>query len=249
MVFAICDKNVKRCEYIHDMLNYYSYDRKLNVRVYSFFDPIVLFNKIEDGGDFDYVVIEGDTVTFREYRRLIEKRTETVFISMVDSPKCDYEGNVYYIENKSKESLYGIGRVIDRTLKIHHYSEAMGCYIVQKSNMLSRIRFVDILYIEHIKNDNIIHLTNGKTVTERKTITDIIEEIDKDFFVRCHRSYLVNIMYVQDIKCSHISMTNGITIPISRTVSSVIKKQYLNFYTSKVNGMNVIIQESKKSFC
>ncbi len=247
MIFAVCDKNNERCEYVHDKLNDYLNDHKIDVRIYSFFNSNILLSKLEDGDKFDYLVIDGDSVDLSEYSKWIGDDQTMIIICMVTSPECQKKHNIYYVDKKMNKPINEVDHIIEDTLKNRNYNESLGCYIVKKSTKLFRLSVLDMVYFEHIQANNIIHMRNGVTYTERKTITLAENELNKDLFIRCHRGYIVNIMYVKNIRSSHIVLADGNIIPVSKKLSSGVKDHFWRFYCNHEYSDNPIVRQMLRS--
>ena len=56
---------------------------------------------------------------------------------------------------------------------------------------------------------------------------------DYEQFVRCHRSYLINMDYVQNISSKTITMTDGIQIPIPHGKYSELKDKFFDYFFRK----------------
>lgn len=78
----------------------------------------------------------------------------------------------------------------------------------------------DILYFEVLRHQLIAHLTNGKTITVRDTLTDTIDRVPHRAFVQPHKSYYINMDYIDRLTQQTITMTNGDTIPVGRSKKS-----------------------------
>ena len=71
--------------------------------------------------------------------------------------------------------------------------------------------------IVFIKSDDVyieLHTLKGMVV-QRKLLKDIMEELPESF-VRVHRSYLVNVNYIEQRTATHLTL-RGNTIPVSRS--------------------------------
>lgn len=74
-----------------------------------------------------------------------------------------------------------------------------------------------ILFINAESNYSTLHLVNGKNILTSKTLKLWEKLIDHPYFFRCHRSYLVNTKYIDQINLNDNSLCiNGQSIPISR---------------------------------
>jgi DNA-binding LytR/AlgR family response regulator len=69
-------------------------------------------------------------------------------------------------------------------------------------------------------------LKGYSTCTTTKDLKDIEANLKSDYFLRVHRSYLVNLMHVERISGSFswLHMKDGHTIPVSRWKRKYVKE-------------------------
>lgn len=78
----------------------------------------------------------------------------------------------------------------------------------------------DILYLEMFQHHIVIHLVNKDNIEIRGTLSEFIEELPANKFAQPHKSYLVNLDYIDKLNKQEIIMTNGDLIPIGRSKCS-----------------------------
>lgn len=74
-----------------------------------------------------------------------------------------------------------------------------------------------ILYFEVLSHKLFVHLNNGETISTRATLNEIMEQIPNGCFSQPHKSYYVNMEYVDRVAPQNLMMTNGDFIPIGRS--------------------------------
>lgn len=92
--------------------------------------------------------------------------------------------------------------------------EATAGMYVRQGDKFQRIEWVNILYVEGMQNYVKLYFKN-KTITIHQTMTSLEDTLPKDSFFRIHRSYLVNISYIDSIS-GHRLFINGKGLPISK---------------------------------
>lgn len=92
-----------------------------------------------------------------------------------------------------------------------------------------KIIYKDILYAESSARVVIIHLVSGQTISFYSKLKDFIELIQDDRFIRCHKSFVVNIHHVIRIEGNYIFMSGNLKIPISSVNSGTVKEKYFNY--------------------
>lgn len=89
--------------------------------------------------------------------------------------------------------------------------------------ILSQIRYIDV-YGHQCR----IHTPRGMVVT-RRGLDDLEAAIDSRDFLRCHRSYLVNLNHVEGIEGSGFRMDDETLVPISTANVNKIRGQFIDW--------------------
>ena len=71
--------------------------------------------------------------------------------------------------------------------------------------------------------------TKEQKITLRKKISDIEELLPNKYFVRCHRSYIVNVMHIRSVIKTNVILENGVKIPISRGKYNEVNDAFINY--------------------
>jgi len=88
-------------------------------------------------------------------------------------------------------------------------------YIFEKNDSgLYKLYFSEIIFIETEKRNALIHTVDKKLISYRSMKVHETM-LDSDFF-RCHRAYIVNIAFVNEVVGLDIRLRNGTMIPLSR---------------------------------
>ena len=100
--------------------------------------------------------------------------------------------------------------------------------IANKNNFVN-ILFNSITYIESDKRKVIIYEENVNTTFYTKL--DELHEKLGNGFLRCHKSYLVNMSKIKSFLTDCLLLNDGKTVPVSQKKYSQAKKEYINFIT------------------
>ncbi|HEY8362455.1 MAG TPA: LytTR family DNA-binding domain-containing protein [Tissierellaceae bacterium] len=101
---------------------------------------------------------------------------------------------------------------------------------VYYNNRLIPIESKDIIYITVEDKNTVIVTEKGKFETHY-TLSELMEKLDPDIFFRCHKSYIVNLKYIESIE-PWFNATYNINlksvkevIPVSRSYSKQFKEK------------------------
>lgn len=179
-------------------------------------DLLLLDEEIADGKQH---LLNGSDV-----RRKLESRFSKTYIICVTS------------YNKYMQDAFGqnvIGFVNKRELGQSNRLEDL---IVRCASLLQGTS--KIAYIESKRNDLEVHFYDGSVKTVRGSLEAITKEIQQyKIYVRCHRSYIVNLNYVKAIvgNFTDFKLLDGTLIPISRGQRLEVQKKYDQFIDQKVS--------------
>ena len=85
-----------------------------------------------------------------------------------------------------------------------------------------------ICYIDVYGHQCRIHTQSG-VITARRGLDDLEAAIDSQDFLRCHRSFLVNLNHVEGIESSDFRMKDQTLVPISSANTSQIRRQFIDW--------------------
>ncbi|MDL2233201.1 LytTR family DNA-binding domain-containing protein [Ruminococcaceae bacterium OttesenSCG-928-L11] len=98
-----------------------------------------------------------------------------------------------------------------------------------------RLRLRDIRYLESQRNDCVIHTGDGE-VRVRTLLSTLEPELGGLPFLRCHRSFIVNLRWVQDMLEQDFVMKNGVRVPISRMYLAAVRDRFDHYLVEEARG-------------
>lgn len=110
-------------------------------------------------------------------------------------------------------------------------------YLIKTTDGLVQRPYFKIEYIENSGRKLEVHLTDGevlKSIFIRKSFEEEICEVaDKNNFIQVHKSFLINMDYVQQLDQDYVLMESGAYLPVSKAKASAVKREYLLFVSRK----------------
>ena len=92
---------------------------------------------------------------------------------------------------------------------------------IKEGNTYLIVPISQIIFISADSNYSTLYLSNGKKIMTSKTLKIWEDKINHPFFVRCHRSYVINMRYIDNINMkSSLAVVSSHTIPMSRSLKS-----------------------------
>ena len=90
-----------------------------------------------------------------------------------------------------------------------------------------------ILYIEVLGHQLTYHSCESGALSTRQTISDAEAQLRQGLFVRCHRSFLVNLQYVRKFRTDRLTLADGTELPIGRKYTRAFCEAFDRYYLGK----------------
>ncbi|MBP5564768.1 MAG: response regulator transcription factor [Lachnospiraceae bacterium] len=98
----------------------------------------------------------------------------------------------------------------------------------QVADKFYKVNYDDIIYLESMGRDTYV-VTKTESITVHAKFSDMENKLPSDRFVRCHRSYIINMSEVKDIARYRFLTKGGVEIPISQLQYADVKQAFIDF--------------------
>ena len=131
----------------------------------------------------------------------------------------------YLLKPIEQKDLY---YCLNSTLNRISNEDEKNSLILETPKKIIKLDYNEIYYFIMFSPYIDIH-TRTEKVTLRKNISDIEKMLPKEYFIRCHRSYIVNVKHIKSIKKDNVLLENGVEIPISRGKYKEVNDTFINY--------------------
>lgn len=239
---AICDDNSEELRTLDSLLSFYHNERMSKLHIQAFHNGFSLLDAIDHGETFDVVMLdiimpgENGMNIAREIRKG-NAGIEIIFLT--SSPEYAVESyevkaNNYILKPIHQEKLFS---VLDCCLEgISQKQDS--CFIIHNGvSQHTRILYSKLIYGEAMRKSVNLHLTDHTVVSPVMTFTELTNLLDTNpDFIKPHRSYIVNMNYIEKITKTELILTNGDHIPIPRNNYTEVSKVFFDFTFSNSFG-------------
>lgn len=135
----------------------------------------------------------------------------------------------YLIKPISAEKLAEVFARCQKILDAAQYLEVMS------ERLFVKIPVNSIQYIEVYDKTCFIH-KDLEVIKTYLTLEEIAKQLDKRTFLRCHRSYIVNMRYIESVADKDFILQSGSLVPIRQSEKQAIKQTYMDFLFSVARG-------------
>lgn len=232
MRIAICDDDEQELAHLWDLITKYQLNRGKNIDCHSFPNSIDFLCDLK-GGEYDLILLGApmvgtDGLQAGQELRKLDKNVEIIFVS--SSPEFaveSYSVGAYYYLLKPVEasSLFPLLDSMECKLSA---SEEQG-FVLKSRKGIVRVSYAKLEFVEVMDKTVSFHLTDGIIHEVTASLADFEEKLlDRTEFFKTHRSYLVNLNYVQAIGPKCVVTKNGQNIPVSRQRRNPVQKAYIH---------------------
>lgn len=156
--------------------------------------------------------------------------TYTQMIFMTSFPQSAYnisEANCCYYLVKSRINEENLSKALKCALdKITKKDKNIT--VVKSGSKNRAINYHDILYIECLNNNLVLKMKNGEDIAIYSTLKDFSKNLPLNF-LRCHKSYIVNMNDISSYEPYKFTLKTDIEIPIPPKKYKSITKEYESY--------------------
>lgn len=231
---AFCDDDMEVLHQMNELLDRYRVERNEDITYAAFQSPFELLTEIEKGIRPDIlfldVVMPGQN-GMDVAKEIRQYDTNMKIIFLTSSPEFaveSYSVGAYFYQLKPiwEESFF---RLMDSVLA-ECEKKKKNSLILRSKDGITRIDLLQLEYCEVLGRKLLFHLENGAVLESAGSLDDLAGQlIQYSNFFRPHRSFLVNMEYIQNISSRSIKMVNDAEIPIPHGKCSEIKNTYMEY--------------------
>ena len=231
MLMTVCDDNTQIAEFIKEITvrNFpeievviFASGKKMTEYIVKEAIPDIIISDICVGNEDGIEELKQVRDRLR-YTRIIFltgyfNRCQDIFISF----------NPYGLLTKPLQEdklLYYLSKVVKEKALSENF------YVFFRGNQF-RLSEHDVLFIESVGRKVIYH-TRKNDFEEYIKLDEAIQKV-KQRFVRCHKSYAVNMDYITEQTGRYFLLKNGRTIPISKSYAKECKQKYISYLSENL---------------
>ncbi len=137
----------------------------------------------------------------------------------------------YLIKPLNPEKL---NRVLDQALMSINPENRQQIYFKYKG-INCRIFCNDINYIESSDKIIIFHMADNTSLKCYDKLDEILKRLPESFFIRCHQSYAINVLHVDEMAEQHFRIGQAL-ISISKKYQKSAKDKYFGYLFTHMNN-------------
>lgn len=238
---AIVDDDKAALSIVSSAVDTFFKEKNIEYNIMSFSNPLNYLATIKEE-DFNLIFLDIDMpeqngLSVAEETLSINKNTHIIFLSQREDLVFECLA-IHPFGFIRKSNL-----INDFTLMMNQFYN----YYLSNNNEGNKIEFVEknrtisfkineIVYISSDRNYQDIVTKDNKIETIRIPLSTLEDKLKQFGFIRVHKCYIVNQIYIRSILNEEIKLTNDVTIPLSKKRKDEVMKEYLS-YSRNNNSM------------
>ncbi len=236
MLIAACDDEIQYCEQVEQ------YVMKLAIAL----DIEIKCDKYKNGTDLlksnfnQYQIIFLDIdmgsengIDIAEQIRKTNEKVEIIFLTAYIQYAVEgYKVKAYRFLVKPMKYDDFVFQLNELFVRINNYEKSN--LILTKEGQEYHIKIQDIIYIEVMNHNLTYHCTNFE-ITVTGTMKKIEKSLKEHYFARIHKSLLVNMKYIAEVRSQTVLLKNGEELPVTRSKKETFRHAYLNYWGDELS--------------
>ena len=229
---AICDDDVQELSRISDLLSLYKTEKSAVLKYDAFSNAVELLEAMKRQA-YDVLLLDVlmpgmSGITAAHEIRGFDPAVKIIFLT--SSPEFAVESyavdaHYYLLKPAATDKLFPI--IYRIFLEKGRGAETLS--IMQPSGLI-RLPIGRIEFLEVQGKRLMFHFDDGSVKEIRGSISEFEDKLlYKDNFLKVHRSFIMNMEYIQALNARDITTLTGQTVPVSRLLHSRVKEAYMQF--------------------
>jgi DNA-binding LytR/AlgR family response regulator len=232
---AVCDDDIGELSNMVQLIDLYRTSKNLNCEYAVFPNGFDLVSALEKGKRFDIycldIIMPGFMgIDVAKEIRDFDKTAPILFFT--SSPEFALESYSvkavnYVLKPISKEKLFFTFDEMLEQIKVEKNEDAV---IVKSNEGIQKILIANLVFAEVSGRNVLYHLRSGKVIECTERFSSVCDNLLKyGCFIKTHRSYIVNMQYVDTIENRQVALQTHSSVPVAQGKAREIKQQYLAY--------------------
>ena len=232
---ALCDDNIDDLSNMVQLIDLYRVSRNFSCEYAAFQNGLELIAILEKGKRFDIYCLDIMMPGFtgmdaaKEIRGYDKTAPVLFFTSSTEFAFESYSVKAinYILKPVTKEKFFFTFDELLEQIKTEKGEDAI---TVKSNEGIQKIRISNLVLAEVNGRKVLYHLRSGKIIECTEPFSSVCDTLLKyGCFINPHRSFLINMQYVDTIENHQISLQDHSSIPIAQGRAKEMKQHYLNY--------------------
>lgn len=238
MKIAVCDDEKAQLDYLTELIKKLANKHHLDADVETFVSAEQLLFEYPRENPFHLLILDimmekMNGMELAKQIRQQDRRAKILFLSGTKELVFEgYEvGAVRYLLKPLQEHLFE-ALLVEIFEEFEREKRENPYLIFQYQGETRKIHYDDIWYLE-AKGHYLLLATEKENLEWKETFSKMTALLSHKGFYQTHRSYLVNLCFVEKINKTECILTNGMSIPVSRNQYQPFNEAFIDFYKGR----------------
>ena len=194
-----------------------------------------LLEDIRAGGRYELLILDVvmpslNGIDLAAKIRELNDNCRIIFLtSSADFAVDSYKVKAYYylLKSEMKNELPNLLKKVSDEIA----GEITSSILIKEKFRWTRIPLNRIKYVESMNHTVYFHLLHNETISSYTAINTYYDALEADpRFIKCHKSFVVNMSYVTSITGKEFILEGGVVVPISRNLLGQVKSTYFDYF-------------------
>ncbi|MCR5006137.1 MAG: LytTR family DNA-binding domain-containing protein [Clostridiales bacterium] len=236
LTIAICDdqkEHLQRAEALVDR-TFAAEDRKIRKKCFSGAEELLLWLEMEnqwpDIAILDIEMDGEDGIALAKRLNTLVPTCRIIFLtSYMDYAMDVYEAEHIWFVVKAQAEEYFPAAVKKALRSLEEREAAVPALVVSENRQKTVIPIDRILYLSKVGRKGQVVCIDGEYL-DRKGPAALIPDVYREYFLRCHEGYWVNVKMIVQLDRDFFILKNGSRVPISRTFKERAREEFFQKY-------------------
>lgn len=237
---AICDDEAYIVEQLYETI------QKVNLgqhqtTIYRFHSPEELRENIVKGVAFDVIFLDiemgstsGIDLALLLREKYLNNATQLIYVSGYETYFQELIETVPSGFIRKPFQAAEVERMLKKAVvRLQRVKSGSDYFYYKALNVKRRVRYSDILYFESELREMHLH-TRTLRDTFYSTMDELMERLDSRRFLRCHKSFVINLEHMRSCAKKEITLSNGVCIPIGSARSKEVHKHIADYIEDRI---------------
>jgi len=237
MRIAICDDEKEQIQGNISLIKKWANKRGIEINIDTFISSEEFLFRWSEGHPYDLAIldIKMKMMSGIELARIIRKRNDDLQILFITGATehvlegYDVSALNYLIKPFMPDHF---SKCLDKAYELFKEKEA-GTLLIPQKGWLMSMSFSEILYMEIRGHYFEIFTTSSGKFRMKKQMDEMLSLLDDYLFIRCHRSFIVNITHVSSLARQGIKLKSGQDVPLSTPYVQSVTRMFIEYHYKK----------------
>ncbi len=255
MKIAACDDDLIFLQELSNYLDQYNEINNKDIEYQIFSNPLELIAQLEKGINYDAILLDIfmpgiNGIECARDIRIYDNFVKIVYLtSSPDFAIESYTVRAYYylLKPLEKDKLF----MVLNQLEEEADATRNDIFVFKSKTGIVKLSLSKLEYCEMINRKVILYTSDGREYECGLKMNELEEKLTPfEMFIRPHRSFLVNMDYINELTSHNIIMECGESIPVPKEKYTQIKNIYMEYIFSSepsvvMSGVDKFSQRSK----